>query len=103
MRPSSTRAFQPELFAHCAGALGEDGGRHVIARLIDQFAGKVLRFADDAAVVERALQSSLVRARGGGDRELLHALVFAVGAISVGIEVADNSSLGHGAWSVFFS
>ena len=39
------------------GAVGEDGGRHAIAGFVDQVAGKVLRLADDAALLDARSQA----------------------------------------------
>jgi hypothetical protein len=40
-------ATQSNFGGHQRGALSEDGGRELVARLIDQRAGEVLAFADD--------------------------------------------------------
>ena len=76
-------------------ALGQDGGRHAVAGLVDQVAGEVLRLADDAALLHRGAsaisRSRLVRS----DDEFVDLLVLAVALVVVGIEVADERAFDH--------
>jgi hypothetical protein len=81
---------------HLLGAIGQHGGRQAVAGLIDQVAGKVLRFADDAAFLERAAQMGLVLLAGSDHGHVLNALVLAVALVGIGIEIADEGSFGNG-------
>src|SRR5437763_1848538 len=60
------------------GAIGQRGRRHAVARLVHQLAGKILRFAEDAGFLQRALERFLVAIGGRDHGELLDALIFAV-------------------------
>ena len=53
-------ALQSHFVAHLLGAVGQDGRRHAVAGLVDQVAGEVLRFADDAALSRCAACSDLL-------------------------------------------
>ncbi len=75
----------------------EDGGRHAVGGLVHQVAGEVLRLADDAALRSRAFfERLLVLVAAGDDGQLLDLLIFAVAAVVVGIEVADQRAFDDG-------
>ena len=88
---------QVERFDHAARVLGHHGGSHAIAGLVDQFAGEILRLAHDAALLDGGAQGvAVVQPWPTNEGEFVDALVLAVAAVFVGIEVADEGAFDHG-------
>ena len=75
------------------GALAHHSRRELVAGLVHQRAREVLALAHNDALVETALDRCPIRSCRTDDRERLHAVILAVAAIGVGIEVADERSL----------
>ena len=88
-------ALQAGLVAHCLGTVGQDGGGHAIARLVDQVASEVLRLANNAALLHRGIHRPLVRAFGSDDGQLFDLLFLAIALVVVRIEVADERAFHH--------
>src|SRR5580704_10891734 len=80
--------LQTNFLRHFSSPLGEDGRRHVVAGLIDQFTSEILRLTDDASLVHRFLQLRLIATSDDGQEVDL--LILAVALIGIGIEVADE-------------
>ncbi len=59
---------EANLLGHERGALAEDGGRELVAGLVDQRAGKVLAFADDRRLRQKRLRRLLRSAPAGAAR-----------------------------------
>ena len=83
--------METDLVGHLGGAGAEDGGGELVAGLVDEGAGEVLAVADDDAFGKTGLDSDFVGGGGGGEDKLLDAEVFAVAAVGVGVEVAENA------------
>ena len=80
-------ALQADLLSHLPGALAEHGRGHAIGGLVHQFAREVLRFADDAGLVEGGMQPRLLS--GCDHSHSVDTLVLAVALIGIGLEIAD--------------
>jgi len=80
-------ASEAHLFCHIGGTLAHDGGREFVAGLVDQRAGEILALADEDAFGKSGFDRSPVSASGGDEGEGLHALVLAIAAVGVGIEI----------------
>ena len=87
-------ALQAEFVAHSFGAFAQLRGREDVAGLVDQGAGEVLCLGDDDAFVEGALDFG--RRSGYEDGGRVDALVLAVAAVKIDVEVGDDSSFGDG-------
>src|SRR5262249_5000231 len=96
-------AFQAHALAHLARAIGKHSRRKPVAGLVDQLAGKVLRFADDASLVHRPLQFALVRSFRRNDGYLVHAQIFALAAVGIGIEIGNVGALADSPNGIFRS
>ena len=88
-------ALQSDFLRHLLGAIGEDGRRHAIRGFVDQVASEVLRLADDAGFVQRAV-CSLALIAAGDHGERIDLLVLAIALVVVGIEVADERAFHDG-------
>ena len=88
-------ALQPDLPAHGRGPLAQNRRREAIAGLIDQLAGKVLGLSDDHAFAQACFCCGMVDGFGRNDLNGLDAAVFAVGAVRVGVVIAQNSAFGE--------
>ncbi len=88
-------ALKADFASHFAGALGEHGRSHTVGRFVDQVAGEVLRFGDDAAGINCGLQSLGIGL--GHDREGIDFLVFTVALVVVRLEIADDGAFDDGA------
>ena len=88
---------------HSLGAAAEFGRGEDVAGLVHQGAGEVLAFANDDALVEAGLEVGAVLGVGFVQRqgEVVDALVLAVGAVEVDVEVGDQGALDQGSCGEF--
>src|SRR5260370_6649511 len=75
--------------AHALGTIGEHGRGKPVAGLVDEFPSEVLRLAYDPRLIDRVLQFDRIEPWRSSDRDIVHALVFALAAIGVRVEVSD--------------
>ena len=94
-------ALQPNFAAHFFRAIGKDGGRHAIRRLVDQVASEVLRLADDERFVGRFFQRSLICIAADDDRDGIDLLIFSVATVIVGIEISYQRTFNDGTHRFF--
>ena len=84
---------QADFLAHLCGALAQNCRRHLVARLVDQGAGEVLRLAEDDSLGIARLGLGPIGGLGGEEREGLDALILAVGAVGVRVKIAYKGAL----------
>ena len=89
--------FESVGLGHGCGALAEDGGGELVAGLVDEFAGEVLAFGDDDAFGVAEVDGCGIASVEGEEGEVVDALVFAVGAVGVGVVVGEECAFDGGA------
>src|SRR5271168_2459344 len=88
---------QADFLGHGFGARGEHARGEAVGRLVDQVAGEILRFGDDAAAFDGFGQIAVLI---GVETREQHGLDFAIGflvrLIFVGFEIGDAEAFGDG-------
>src|SRR5205085_1720349 len=74
----------PDFLNHLPSPLGKYGWGHAVAGLVDEFAGEILRLANDATFVERHAQARFVLFLGSNYGNRVDVLVFAIALVSIG-------------------